>query len=210
MRHVLNSRSTRRRPPAFTLVELLVVIGIIAALIGILLPTLSRAREKAKQVQCQSNLRDIGAQLLIYAQKWNGWIIPPGRGFEVAEDQRWPVYVFKPSIHNPPVMLCPSDVEPLGPHSYVLNQHLVDKHVKYGSKVRRGISPSDVVVAGEKVSDRDDYYMNGPDYATLIHPTRHGKTRGSNLLYLDLHVGNEVPTHQFPGRIDPWDVPTDQ
>ena len=82
MRHVLNSRSTRRRPPAFTLVELLVVIGIIAALIGILLPTLSRAREKAKQVQCQSNLRDIGAQLLIYAQKWNGWIIPPGRGFE--------------------------------------------------------------------------------------------------------------------------------
>src|SRR6476620_9325305 len=59
---------THDQRAAFTLVELLVVIGIIAILIAILLPTLNRARESAKRTQCLSNLRQLHTALVLYAQ----------------------------------------------------------------------------------------------------------------------------------------------
>lgn len=67
--------SLKRR--AFTLVELLVVIGIIAVLISLLLPALGRARESAKTIKCSSNLRQIGQAMLLYTQAYRD-VLPIG------------------------------------------------------------------------------------------------------------------------------------
>lgn len=72
----MNSRATCRR--AFTLVELLVVIGIIALVLSLLLPALAQARRTARTAVCASNLRQIGAGWMMYAID-NNYISAPGR-----------------------------------------------------------------------------------------------------------------------------------
>src|SRR6185436_21160859 len=65
---------------AFTLVELLVVIGIIALLIGVLLPTLSKAQKRARTTACMSNQRQLVTALIMYTQENKG-CFPGGPGY---------------------------------------------------------------------------------------------------------------------------------
>jgi prepilin-type N-terminal cleavage/methylation domain-containing protein/prepilin-type processing-associated H-X9-DG protein len=76
----------RSTPKGFTLVELLVVIGIIGVLVAILLPALNRAREQANSVQCMSNLRSCGQLLYLYANQNRG-VLPM---MKLDEPQQFP------------------------------------------------------------------------------------------------------------------------
>lgn len=122
------SRLPASRTFAFTLVELLVVIGIIALLISILLPSLGKARESARRTACLSNIRQMGMACQLYAHD-NKAALPPqlmaqngklyqvfspgnyinntGFGLLVPPPYGWAAVKY---LHSADVLYCPSDV----------------------------------------------------------------------------------------------------
>jgi prepilin-type N-terminal cleavage/methylation domain-containing protein len=112
---------SRHQNSGFTLVELLVVIGIIAVLIGVLLPALNRARAQAQVSVCLSNQRQLAMAFMLYANDNRG-LLPPygtmnGSVFNELPDQYWwqlaQKYVSKANSQlGVSFMRCPSDRDP--------------------------------------------------------------------------------------------------
>jgi prepilin-type processing-associated H-X9-DG protein/prepilin-type N-terminal cleavage/methylation domain-containing protein len=120
--------SGRFRSWGFTLIELLVVIGIIAVLVGILLPALSKARTSAQALKCSSNLRQIVMATQMFANehggflpkaenngspRMQGWSTRLGTRWEFDDNMwSWQWAIYKYVNKNAAVFQCPADADP--------------------------------------------------------------------------------------------------
>jgi len=171
-----------RKREAFTLIELLVVIAIVAILAAMLFPVFSRAREKARQAACMSNLRQIGLATKMYCSDWDEHMPCCKTMFDNAHSDidphhpLSPLVVLGPYTKNEQIFVCPSAVNgqpySAGPSGWKLT------YVFYGFDYIRWDGPTN---PDDPSTDRpDDNIRRGPMVLDL--EAYDGETCGANVM----------------------------
>ncbi len=181
--------------PAFSLVELLIVLAILSLLAGILFPVLAQGREKARQTTCLSNMKQLGLAAELYLQDWDGGFPqthPTGVPWQhlLRRDRltaNWFGLLYPYTRHRG-INACPSDtkVSVRRPNSYIPNGYFV-----YGAKLSDVPDPVRTIYLYESADDNGDYEtkpwlgmeeIQNEDVAVGRH---HG---GANYLFCDWHA----------------------
>ncbi|NLJ36074.1 MAG: DUF1559 domain-containing protein [candidate division WS1 bacterium] len=202
-----------RQRQGFTLIELLVVIAIIAILAAILFPVFARAREKARQNSCLSNVKQLGLATMMYAQDYDE-LMPASIMSESPNSNRFWYQLLYPYISNDQIMLCPSDTgvysiqRPDGSGSFTTNygaNHGIFQVTSWASTARYGHSGYTCAMAMIKypaetliIAD-SDWTRSTADYTnsnswrifyafhpSFFIPARHNG--GANLAFADGHA----------------------
>ena len=196
----------------FTLIELLVVIAIIAILAAILFPVFARAREKARQTACLSNLKQLGLGLQMYAQDYDEFHPPvyamPIAGYEDAISVGGITYFSSmlPYIKNGQIFQCPSfpsvwDLSGFGlaiqvTTSYGINSRYFNGRGVYENETFLGDDPSRVMVMTEW-EGVDAYIYPSDLWARGLFP----HNDGMNILFGDGHA-KWMPESTINGAFD--------
>ncbi|MDO8609352.1 MAG: type II secretion system protein [bacterium] len=166
---------------AFSLIELLVTIAIIALLASMILPTLSNAKLSAKKITCINNLHQLDLSLIMYADDNEQYF--PIRGGN--SSNKWPAQL-ETYYSDLKILKCPNDLDPKNngqgsnipsleaPRSYIFNgfNDYFKSIPPNNSVVPEGIikEPSETIVFGEKDEDSGHWWMDywmGDDYQEL-------------------------------------------